>query len=79
MKLIAAVGIKLKKILKENEITQYRLSQLSGVPESTISTIIRGKNKTIELSTLYDICSGLNMELSTFFEDDILKIVNLED
>ena len=79
MKLMSAISLRLKRILKERKLTQYQLSQISGVPESTISTIIKGEIKTVKLSTIYDICAGLNVEFTDFFEDKNLKLINLED
>ncbi len=79
MKLMSAISLRLKRILKERKLTQYQLSQISGVPESTISTIIKGEIKTVKLSTIYDICAGLNIEFTDFFEDKNLKLINLED
>ncbi len=79
MKLTDAIKIRLKNIITERKLTQYKLSSISGVPESTLSTILSGKVKTVKLSTIYDICSSLNMELGEFFEDKIFKIENLED
>lgn len=79
MKLMSAISLRLKRILKERKLTQYQLSQISGVPESTISTIIKGEIKTVKLSTIYDICAGLNIEFTDFFEDNNLKLINLED
>ena len=76
---MSAISLRLKRILKERKLTQYQLSQISGVPESTISTIIKGEIKTVKLSTIYDICAGLNVEFTDFFEDKNLKLINLED
>lgn len=79
MKLITAISIRLKQILNERKLTQYQLSKICGVPESTLSTIIKGEIKTVKLSTIYDICAGLNMEFTEFFGNENLKLINLDD
>lgn len=79
MKLVKAVSKRLKEILMEKGITQYELFKMSGVPQSTISTIINADIKTVKLSTIYEICSGLNIEIYDFFNADYLKIENLDD
>ena len=79
MKLIDAVATKLIKIKRERDLTQYKLSVLTGVPQSTISTIIKRQTTTIKLSTIYEICSGLGIELVDFFNDDVFKNENIED
>lgn len=74
-----AIVKRIKELLNKNNMTQYELYKRAGVPQSTISTILNAEIKTVRLSTLYDICSGLNIELSTFFDCDYLKMENLED
>ena len=72
MFLTEAIAKRLKSICKERNITQYQLYKITGVPESTISTILNCEIKTIKISTLYDLCSGLNIEFSEFFDKDYL-------
>lgn len=79
MKLKDAIAKRLKQILKQKGITQYQLFKQSGVPQSTISTILNSEIKTIKLSTLYELCCGLNMEFIEFFNEDYLKLINLDD
>lgn len=79
MKLIESISKRIKQILKERNLTQYQLYKLSGVPQSTISTIINGETKDIKISTIYNICSALNIELSEFFDKDSLKIKSIND
>ena len=79
MNLTQAIAKRLKNICKERNITQYKLHKITGVPESTISTIMNSEIKTIKISTLFDICAGLNIEFSDFFDVNFLKIENLDD
>lgn len=79
MKLKDAVAKRIKEIIKEKGITQYELFKMTGVPQSTISTILKNETKTVKLSTIYEICSGLEIELSEFFNSDYLKLANITD
>lgn len=79
MKLKDAVAKRIKEIIKEKGITQYELFKRTGVPQSTISTILNAETKTVKLSTIYEICSGLEIELSEFFNCSYLSIENLDD
>ena len=79
MKLLNAIIKRIKEIMKERDLNQYKLFKLTGVPQSTISTILNGDIKTIKLDTLYDICAGLNIEFEEFFSVDYLKIENIDD
>ena len=74
-----AVAKRIKELLKDKGITQYELYKRSGVPQSTISTILNAEIKTVKMSTMFDICAGLGIELSQFFDCDYMKINNLED
>ena len=78
MNLKEAVAKRLKEILIEQGLTQYALFKKSGVPQSTISTILNGDIKTIKLSTLHELCLGLNIELSDFFDCENFKQENLK-
>ncbi len=79
MKLINAVIERIKYYLNKKQLTQYQLSKLSGVPQSTISSILTNQTKNINLETIYDICAGLEIELDEFFNCDSLKLINIED
>ena len=79
MKLVKAVAKRIREILKSKNMTQYELFKLSGLPQSTISTILKGELITIKLSSIYEICSGLNIEFSEFFNTDYLKLENIDD
>lgn len=79
MKLNKAISLRLKEIIKELGITQYELFKRTGVPQSTISTILKGDVSTVKLSTLYDICSGLNIEFVDFFSSPLFSIENITD
>ena len=79
MTLIKAVAKRIKEILKERNLTQYALYKLTGVAQSTISTILKGEINTIRLSTIYELCAGLKIELSEFFDCKYLKVRSIED
>ncbi len=78
MQLTDALIKRIKELIKDRDITQYELFKRSGVIPSTINMILKGKVKTIKINTLFDICFGLNIELSDFFACDYLKFANVE-
>ena len=59
-------------------MTQYQLCKASGLPQSTVSSILTMQVNTIQFITLFDICFGLNIELTDFFDCDYLKFENVE-
>lgn len=56
-------------LCEKQHITMYRLAQMSGIKQSTISNIM--KKKTLpNLITLEKICNGFGISLSQFFQED---------
>ena len=54
------IGVRIKKIRKEQKITQDRLSELSNISPQHLSQIESGKTK-LSLPTLINICNALNV------------------
>ncbi len=79
MLLKEAIGKRIKEIIANRDINQYKLSKLTGIAESTISTLLNSDTKTVKLSTLYDICAGLQIEFKDFFDCSYLSLSELED
>ena len=67
------VALKIKEIMKEKNISTYKLENLSGVYSSTITMFLTRKTKTIRLENLLFICEGLGISLSEFFADERFK------
>lgn len=55
MKLVEAIGIRVKNLLDDAGMTQYELSKQGGIPRSTISVIIGVKRNSVKTDTLYQI------------------------
>lgn len=79
MLLKEAIVKRIKEILDDRDINQYKLAKLTGLAESTISTLLNSDTKTIKLSTLYDMCAGLQIEFKDFFDCNYLSLSELED
>ena len=59
---------RLRQLLTERGWTEYKLSKLCGLSESTLSNIFR-RNTMPSITTLEAICSGFGITLSQFFAD----------
>ena len=64
------VHIGLKDILRERKMTQRQLALLTGLRQSTISSLCKNQVDRIYLNTLAIICSKLNVSI------DRILIVN---
>ena len=73
-----AVAIRIKKLLQEKGITQYRLEKNSGIQHGSMDCIMKGKNKTVTLSTIMMIANGFEMSFIEFLEDPIFFSEDLE-
>ena len=63
-----AVAKRIIKLLKEKNITQYRLEQQSGIQHGHMQWIMSGKSKTVTLSTVIMLANGFQMTLLEFLE-----------
>lgn len=73
-----AVAKKIIKLLKEKNMTQYRLEQQSGIQHGHMQWIMSGKSKTVTLSTVIMLANGFQMTLLEFLDDELFLYENLE-
>ena len=64
------VALKIKELMKEKDVSIYKLESLTGVYSSTITLFLNRKTKTIRLENLLYICEALGTNLSDFFADE---------
>ncbi|MBQ8649564.1 MAG: helix-turn-helix transcriptional regulator [Clostridia bacterium] len=79
MKLNEAVSERIKELCKERQMTQYQLFLKSGVPQSTLSTIMNCSYPSMKMRIIYEICEGFEITLSEFFASPLFKRENIED
>ncbi len=72
-----AVALRISQLLKEQNITQYRLAMNSGLTHSTLKNIIHETVKDNLLSTIILIASGFNMTVSEFLNSPLFLEENL--
>ena len=68
---------RLCKYLGEKDLTQNKLSQISGVPFSTIKSIMQRKTNGISLKTIIMLAHGLEITPSEFLNDSSFEAQNL--
>jgi len=73
-----AVAKRVSALLKEKNMSQYRLEQESGIQHGSMQCIMNGRNKTVTLSTVIMLAKGFNISLIEFLNDDIFSSENLE-
>lgn len=78
MQLNEAVGARLKELLRERNMTQYQLYIKSGVPKSSIGNIVNCAYDSVKLRVIHEICQGLEINISDFFDSPLFDESNLE-
>lgn len=66
------LNLKLKTLLEERRLTQKKLSELSGVRESTISDIVRGSRTLINFEHFEKIARALEIS-------EITELIDFEN
>lgn len=74
-----AVIAKIKKICDERKITINKLSNISGITQSTLENIVGGHSKNPKLLTIIRICDGVGITLKDFFSDPVFKRIDRGD
>ena len=73
-----AVAMRIAKLLREKNMSQYRLEQRSGIQHGSMQCIMNGRNKTVTLSTVILLARGFDMPLTEFLNDEIFSSTELE-
>lgn len=67
------VRYKIKRLIKEKGMTMYKLAECSGIPQSTLKSIVYARSTNIGIDTIYKICNGLDLTLEEFFSTEEFK------
>jgi DNA-binding Xre family transcriptional regulator len=78
VKLNEAVSRRITELLAQRNMTQYQLYISSGVPKSTISNIVNCSYDSVKLRIIHEMCQGMKIGLSEFFDSDLFDEDNLE-
>ena len=73
-----AVAKRISKLLREKNMSQYRLEQETGIQHGSMQCIMKGRNKTVTLSTVMMIAKGFHISLTEFLDDEIFRCEELE-
>ncbi len=77
MNVCKAVGLRIRKLLAEKNMSLYRLEQNSGILHGTMMCIINERNKNVTLKTVMQIAKGFDMTLIEFLNDKLFDDANL--
>ncbi len=72
------VAQRIRNLLQQKNMTQYRLEQNSHIQHGSMACILNGRNKTVTLSTVMMIAKGFGMSVLEFLDDPLFTSEELE-
>lgn len=78
MKLNKAFALRVRELLKEKKMTQYKLAQETGLYHSTMTDILNCKYETSNFRNMALIIRALNISMSEFFNSPFFDFSDLE-
>lgn len=75
MTLSEVVTKRLKDVMEDKGFTLYKLHTEGGIPKSTLSQVLNGTRKRVELITIYEILDTMGVSLGEFFSDPLFELV----
>ena len=79
MKTVAiAVVSRIKEILLEKKMSVYRLEKITAMSHSTMQTLMRADNNSVNLKTVLLVCRGLGVSAEYFFSSPLFEDKDLE-
>ncbi len=73
-----AVALRIEKLLRQKNMTQYRLEKNSSIQHGSLQCIMNGRTKTVTLSTVIMLARGFDMSLLEFLDDEVFTCEVLE-
>ena len=77
MNISQAVALRIRELLKQNDMTQYKLEHNACLSHDTIKSIMKGKAKGVNLKTLIAISDGFGITVSEFLNSELFLYDNL--
>lgn len=73
-----AVAKRILQLLKEKNISQYRLEQKTGIAHGAMDRILNSQNRTVTLTTIYRLAAGFGITIREFLDSDFFLENNIE-
>lgn len=77
MDISQAVALRITELLKENNLTLYRLEHITGLSRETLKSIMKCKARGVNLKTIIAISDGFNITASEFLNSKLFDYDNL--
>ena len=68
MRIGEAVRQRIVELCQQQDISVNKLSNISGVTQSTVNNIVSGRNRSATISTIKKLCDGSGITIQDFFD-----------
>ena len=73
-----AVRLRILDLCREKDLTVNKLSNISGVTQSTVNNIVSGRNNSATISTIKKLCDGMGITIEDFFHSERFRDLEQE-
>ena len=73
MRISEAVVKRLYQLCDERNLTVNKISNISGVTQSTVSDIVNGTTANAGIATIKKLCDGLGITIEDFFHSELFR------
>ena len=66
-----AVKERFLELCREKNLSVNKLSNMSGVTQSTVNNIVSGRNHSATVATIKKLCDGMGITIEEFFNSEL--------
>lgn len=77
MKISEVIALRIRQILKQRKMTQYRLEQLSGISHNTMINLLNARYNAANIKTVFIIIESLGMTVKEFFDSPLFDFEDM--
>ncbi|MCR5706651.1 MAG: helix-turn-helix transcriptional regulator [Ruminococcus sp.] len=78
MNISEAVAARILELCRQKNLTVNKLSNISGVTQSTVNDIVNHKARNIGIVTIKKLCDGFDITITDFFDTDDFRMLEQE-
>ena len=79
MRICEATNLRINELRKQRRLTEYALIYQTGMPPSTVKSILHGKSMNPGIVNIKKIAEGLGVTRREFYDSDIFDELEPED
>lgn len=68
-----AVKERILELYREKNLSVNKLSNMSGVTQSTVNNIVSGRNHSATVATIKKLCDGMGITIEEFFNSELFR------